>query len=163
MKKLTLVRHGKSSWEYQVGDLDRPLKERGIRDAERIAMRFSELSELPEAAFSSPAVRALHTGQIVCRSWGWVPELLEVREEIYDFTGERVLAFVRGLDNLIGHAAVFGHNEALTNLVNALGDRPVDNLPTCGLASLEFAVDKWSEVEKGVTRCLLFPRDLKHT
>ena len=33
MKKLILVRHGKSSWEYSVSDRDRPLSERGINDA----------------------------------------------------------------------------------------------------------------------------------
>ena len=36
MKKLTLIRHGKSTWEYQVRDHDRVLKERGIQDAHLI-------------------------------------------------------------------------------------------------------------------------------
>jgi phosphohistidine phosphatase len=41
---------------------------------------------------------------------------------------------------------LFGHNPGLTYLVNDLSDLDLDNLPTCGVAVLQFDVDSWSEV-----------------
>ena len=65
MKTLILVRHGKSSWEYSVDDKDRPLKERGVNDGHLISEEFkSQNASTIDAAFSSPANRALHTGMI---------------------------------------------------------------------------------------------------
>ena len=40
MKTVILVRHGKSSWEYNVSDRDRPLMERGIKDVNKVAKEF---------------------------------------------------------------------------------------------------------------------------
>ena len=65
MKKLTLIRHGKSSWNYDVSDRDRPLLERGINDAYLVASALKE--PVVDAVFSSPANRALHTCNIFLR------------------------------------------------------------------------------------------------
>ena len=61
MKKLIIVRHGKSSWEYDgILDIDRPLKQRGIRNGYEMAQRLSEADIVPDLIYSSSASRALH-------------------------------------------------------------------------------------------------------
>ena len=58
MKNLIIVRHAKSSWEYQnIGDIDRPLKKRGINDAHLmskvLAKKIMQFNNLPTADFFS--------------------------------------------------------------------------------------------------------------
>ena len=85
MKEIILVRHGKSSWQYAVSDRDRPLQERGIKDALLVAGALSGLPR-PDAVFSSPANRALHTCTILMRELRIPLELLRLSEALYDFS-----------------------------------------------------------------------------
>src|SRR6187551_1217401 len=64
MKSILLIRHAKSSWETAgMRDFDRPLNERGHRDAPMMAERMLA-KEIPIELFvSSPAVRALTTAK----------------------------------------------------------------------------------------------------
>ena len=41
-KKLILIWHAKSSWEYDVSDIDRPLKKQGVTHASIISNAFQE-------------------------------------------------------------------------------------------------------------------------
>jgi phosphohistidine phosphatase len=48
MKILYIVRHAKSSWEYDgINDIDRPLKKRGIEDAYLISKVLQKKIETP--------------------------------------------------------------------------------------------------------------------
>ncbi len=161
MKKITFLRHGKSSWEYPVSDRDRTLIERGIRDAGLVAGHYGGWAESAGAIISSPAIRALHTAVIAARSWGWDPSEIRIREEMYDFSGEQVLEVIRGLDQGLEHVILVGHNEAFTQLVNRLGDRFLDNLPTAGLAEIAFESDNWRLLSGGHTRLIVRPSELK--
>jgi phosphohistidine phosphatase len=65
MKTITLVRHAKSSWEYDVNDKERPLKKRGFKDANLVSMAFKKRGLEMDWVFSSPANRALSTCMIL--------------------------------------------------------------------------------------------------
>ncbi|WP_375234981.1 histidine phosphatase family protein, partial [Winogradskyella sp.] len=54
-KKLILIRHAKSSWKYDVSDIDRPLKKRGVTDASIISKAFKEKEYTVNKIYSSPA------------------------------------------------------------------------------------------------------------
>ncbi|MGB4972019.1 MAG: histidine phosphatase family protein, partial [Cyclobacteriaceae bacterium] len=59
---LYLVRHAKSSWENpDLSDFDRPLNERGRKDAPRMGKRIKEREITPDLMLSSPANRAIST------------------------------------------------------------------------------------------------------
>ncbi len=161
MKTLILVRHGKSSWEYSVGDKDRPLKERGINDAHLVGSNFRVHAEDIEAAFSSPACRAIHTAMIVLREFNFPLDQFRVTNELYDFSGSGVASFVMGLNDDIDKVIIFGHNYAFTNIANQWGDIPIDNLPTAGLVQLRFDTNSWSSVEKGKSEHIIFPKQLR--
>ncbi|MEM9867778.1 MAG: histidine phosphatase family protein [Bacteroidota bacterium] len=161
MKQIILMRHGKSSWEYDVSDKDRPLKERGISDAYLVARKFVTQKIVPDAIFSSPANRALHTGIIFLRNMGYDLSVLKIQEELYDFSGNQVSKFIKGLDNKLGTAMIFGHNYALTTLANTWGDTYIENVPTSGLVHIQFHSDEWSKIDKGRTKQTIFPKYLK--
>tara|TARA_R110000851_G_scaffold8690_1_gene33432 strand:- start:3171 stop:3653 length:483 start_codon:yes stop_codon:yes gene_type:complete len=160
MKTAILVRHGKSSWEYNVSDRDRPLMERGIKDVNKVAKEFSSNSIHIEAAYSSPANRALHTAMIFLRTINFPFTKFELSNELYDFSGEDVYRFLKGLNNDQDTVIIFGHNEAFTHIANSLGNMYIDNVPTSGLVQLKFDTNDWSAVTKGITVQTLFPKQL---
>ena len=160
MKELILVRHGKSSWDYDVRDSDRPLKERGVRDAHRVAQAASEAVKDVQAVFSSPANRALHTCMILMRELQIPFEKLSITKELYDFSGGSVRSFVHNLDDSLEKVMLFGHNHALTHVVNDWGSKYVDNVPTSGMVYLSFDVERWEGVSFGTTKLMVFPKHL---
>jgi len=161
MKTLILVRHGKSSWEYSVGDKDRPLLQRGINDALLVSDKFHDQAFHIDSIFSSPANRALHTAMIFCRQMYFPLARFNVTERLYDFSGEEVFQFVKELDNKLATVMIFGHNHAFTHIANSLGNTYIDNVPTSGLVQLDFDVDDWKSIEKGVTKQTIFPKQLR--
>ena len=161
MKTVILVRHGKSSWEYNVSDRDRPLMERGIKDVNKVAKEFLSNIIHIDAAYSSPANRALHTAMIFLRTINFPYTKFELSNELYDFSGEDVYRFVKGLNNDLDTVIIFGHNEAFTHIANSLGNMYIDNVPTSGLVQLKFDINDWSAVTKGITVQTLFPKQLK--
>ncbi len=161
MKQLLLVRHAKSSWEYDAADADRPLSERGIADAHLVAAAIQADVEGVQAVYSSPANRALHTCMILMRELGLPLEMVRVLRDLYDFSGEGVQAQIRSLDDSVEKAMLFGHNNAMTHVANKWGSKYVDNVPTCGVVSLSFPVGSWREITYGTTLKMVFPKHLR--
>ncbi|MEM9000074.1 MAG: histidine phosphatase family protein [Bacteroidota bacterium] len=161
MKRIILVRHGKSSWEYDVADRDRPLKERGVNDAIMVAKKFNDMPVTIDYAYSSPANRALHTATIFLRNIHFGLHQFQVTESLYDFSGEGVKGHVKSLSDAFETILLFGHNYAFTTLANTWGDEYIDNVPTAGLVQIEFGANSWSTVSKGRTKHILFPKQLR--
>lgn len=161
MKTVLFVRHGKSSWEDKVSDKDRTLKERGITDAHLVANALVSSNTTIDYVFSSPANRALHTCMIFARNLNLELNKVQINEALYDFSGEHLLDFLKNVDNAYATILIFGHNNALTTLVNTLGDRYIENVPTAGLTKIEFTVDNWRGIAKGKTVEVIFPKDLR--
>ncbi|MAU70507.1 MAG: histidine phosphatase family protein [Pseudozobellia sp.] len=161
MKNLILVRHGKSSWDYSVSDKDRPLKERGINDALLVSEAFYKKKVDIDAVFSSPANRALHTCMIFLRQLKFPFSEFRVEKNLYDFSGDSDLEFIKSLDDNLSTVMVFGHNHAFTHLANSLGNSYIDNVPTSGLVHLQFDVTQWKSISKGTTIQTIFPKDYR--
>ncbi len=155
------MRHGKSSWENDVKDQDRPLQERGVNDAIRVGNFLREHLEIPDAVFSSPANRALHTCTLVMRQWGVPYQRIQINADLYDFSGSAVERFIHGLDDALDHVMIFGHNHAFTSISNIFGNEMIENLPTAGLVHIEFDNHQWAKITKGITKLKIFPKQLR--
>lgn len=86
---------------------------------------------------------------------------VQIIQDLYDFEGKDVLNFLKGVDNEFTTVMIFGHNYAFTNLVNQLGSKYIDNLPTTGLAIIEFNTEDWNHLGKGKTITIVAPKELK--
>ncbi|OZV68711.1 SixA phosphatase family protein [Winogradskyella aurantia] len=161
MKRIVLVRHAKSSWDYGVSDRERPLKPRGRQDAELVAKQFVGKSKVPDYIFSSPAKRAMETCKIFTSVLNYPFENINIEEKLYDFGGVGVIGFVKNLSNNVNEIMIFGHNAAFTNIVNDFGSTYIDNLPTSGLVEIEFDIQNWMELETGKTRQIIIPKELR--
>jgi phosphohistidine phosphatase len=143
-----MMRHGKSSWELNVSDKDRPLNQRGIDDAHKMGAFLQDQQCAVDAVFSSPAIRAAHTALIVSLKMNLPMHMVSFSESLYDFSGEDVLEFVRCLDDAVDTVMTFGHNDACTSLAHSLSDFTGDNIPTAGAVLFRFDVSLWSEITK---------------
>lgn len=161
MKKLILMRHAKSSWEYDVNDVERPLKKRGLKDTTLVARAFKKNVDLPEIIFSSPANRALTTCKVFMRETGLSETGLKVVDQLYDFGGNSVIGFLKSVPDEYNYIMIFGHNHAFTSIANMYGSTYIDNLPTAGLVVLSLKADSWKDIGKGTTEHLIFPKDLR--
>jgi phosphohistidine phosphatase len=153
MKTLIVVRHAKSSWDNpELSDYNRPLNDRGKRDAPRMAKRFKEKEITLHAMVSSPAVRALATCQVFADVLGFAEDRIQTVKDLYHAGDELILKVARGLkDQPMENEVVmmFGHNPGLTEFVNNLVDEDIDNIPTTGVVCCKLNVEKWEDVKWG--------------
>ncbi len=161
MKRLILVRHGKSAWDNNLPDNKRPLKKRGERDGLLVAKSFSSFFQEPVTVWSSPAVRALSTANIFKNELAIADKQFNIVNSLYTFDSGDLYSQIQNCDPGIDKLMVFGHNPAMTNLVNKLGDSYVDNVPTTGLTVIDFETNSWENLKNGKTILSLFPKNLR--
>ena len=97
MKTWIMVRHAKSSWAFDVPDRERPISDRGVRDATLVGRELNKYKLNIEQVYSSPAKRAFDTSLLMVAELGLSTEEIQIEEELYDFHGAQVLDFVRKL------------------------------------------------------------------
>ncbi|MDP5082011.1 MAG: histidine phosphatase family protein [Winogradskyella sp.] len=161
MKTIVLMRHGKSSWEFDVPDRQRPLNRRGNKDVQLVVSHFIQNNFAPKAIFSSPAKRALSTCRTFVQAFNLSENSIKIEEDLYDFGGESVINFIKNLPDSYSDIAIFGHNHAFTSISNIFGSIFIDNLPTSGLVKINFDVNHWREIKSGITEFMLLPKELK--
>ncbi len=160
MKQLILFRHAKSRWDQPINDRERDLEQIGVERTLKSAEKLGET--LPfriEKWYSSSATRAKKTAEITSTYFPGVAET-EIIDNLYTFSFFDLLKVVKNFNDDFDSVILFGHNEAFTEFVNRMGNQYIDNLPTSGVAWLEFDTDSWSKIEKGVTRSILKPKEL---
>lgn len=159
-KKIILIRHAKSSWETNVTDHERPLNDRGVRDAHLVS-NFIKNELHPDLVISSDANRAKSTASIFIANLNIATNKVRLNTDLYDFSGENLIKVIKSCDDSHHEIMIFGHNHALTFFVNKFGNIYVDNVPTCGVVIIEFDIDAWTDLKKGKTIRTVFPKDLK--
>lgn len=161
MKKLIVVRHAKSSWTYDVVDHERPLASRGFTDAQLVSDELKNMALSVDYVISSDANRAKTTAELFVSNLDIDKNLLNFNQDLYDFSGDKLLSVIKSTNNEYNHLMVFGHNYALTFFVNKFGDKYIDNVPTSGVVVIEFDITDWHNLKPGKTIKTIFPRDLK--
>lgn len=157
MRTLILVRHAKSSWtDPALDDFQRPLNERGRRDAPVMAERFAHAVTEPVALLSSPAVRAASTAAYFAQALQLAPADIRYEPAIYEASAARLLEIVRGLDDAQTSVLLFGHNPGLSDLCHLMARCDFAEMPTCAIARLDFSIDRWAKLEPGSGRLVAY-------
>lgn len=147
MKTIYMVRHAKSSWgDFTTPDFDRPLNERGKRDAPEMGKRLLDKKIRIDAFVSSPAKRAKSTCKAFCKVYNRDKDEIIFIDELYHASVETFNKVVSGLDNKLNSVAIFSHNPGITDFVNMLvQDVHIDNMPTCAVFAVELKTDRWED------------------
>lgn len=157
MKSLLLIRHAKSSWESDVlNDFDRPLNERGKREAAEMAKRLKKNKIAIDHFVSSPARRAKKTAKLFIKEYGNRETELFYIPELYHASVQTFGTVVSGLHNNYDTVAIFSHNPGITEFVNTLASVQIDNMPTCGIFAVKASIASWSEFADAPKELLFF-------
>lgn len=157
MKTLYLIRHAKSSWEdLDLSDPERPLNERGQRDAPRMGKRLKEKEVTPDLMLSSPAVRALITCQVIAGVLGYPEENIQTDKRLYHADEDDLLAVLRELNDNLDMVLIFGHNPGLTVFANSLLNEHILNVPTCGIVCGQLKIKSWKDSKPGCGKLEFF-------
>lgn len=147
LKVLHIVRHAKSSWDFDgIADIDRTLKSKGIRSAYEIARKLKLSNQLPERIVTSPANRALHTAVIFARVFEFPLKDIEISSLLYESSLEKILEYLKATPDSCGSMMMFGHNPDVSDLAGNFVRSLVGDIPTAGVVSLVFKVDRWKEI-----------------
>lgn len=147
MKTLLILRHAKSSWDDEsLDDFDRPLNERGQRDAPRMGRLLRERDLLPELILCSTALRARSTLEKVCEAAGYQGPC-ELRDDLYLAPAATYVYLLRGVEEPVSRVMVIGHNPGLESLVTELTGA-TEHMPTAGLAVVELPIDRWLQLRR---------------
>jgi phosphohistidine phosphatase len=163
MKTLLVLRHAKSSWnDSALDDHERPLNERGLRDAPRMGALVREHGLRPDVVLSSDAVRARLTAEAVAEAARYAGDVL-VDPRLYLACPADILSLLPTVRENAETVMIVGHNPGLEQLVEQLtGER--EDLPTAALAQIELPIDQWQDLDlstRGTLVGLWRPGDLR--
>lgn len=140
MRTVVLIRHAKSARPAGVADLNRPLSDRGLADAQAAGDLLREVVGRPTLLACSPARRAIQTADRILAAYRDDPPPVRYEQRLYEATVADLLETLAGwaapaeLSGASDHSlVVVGHNPSVSGAVGALtGERLL--LRTCGIA-----------------------------
>jgi Phosphohistidine phosphatase SixA len=147
LKKLLIIRHAKSDWNTSfISDFERPLNERGLRDAPLMGSFLKEKQHIPDLIISSGAKRAISTAKLVSKKLNYKGDII-VNNEIYNASADDIKNVINTIEEKYKTVFIFGHNPGLSHLVNDLTSQWID-IKTCCVTVLDFTVKKWNHIIK---------------
>ena len=84
-------------------------------------------------------------------------------ESLYHGSSSEIINNIKFYEEKYKSAMIIAHNPGLTNLINAISDITLDNLPTTGLVEINFDCTKWSDIslDNSTVVDIKFPKQLK--
>ncbi|WP_246267248.1 SixA phosphatase family protein [Nonomuraea typhae] len=114
MRTLIVLRHAKAAQVPGLADRERPLTERGERDAQRVGDELRALGHRPDVVLCSPALRTRRTAELA-----FPDQEISFERDIYEAYADELLALIRLQDPEARTMVLCGHNPGVHEL--ALG------------------------------------------
>lgn len=162
MKNLWLIRHAKSSWNHgELQDSFRPLNERGYRDAPEMAARLKKAGVIPDQIISSPAIRAYSTAMIFADVIRYPHDSIRIYTKLYGATPNSYLGVIQSIADECSTVFLFAHNPTISQTLEVLAGLENQELPTCGIAHIQFAHESWKDcaAKSGKLLLLDYPKN----
>ena len=169
MRRLTLIRHAKSSWDDRsLDDFDRPLNPHGWKSARRIGRELKKKHMRFDICVASPAARVRETLDGLGEGYGQFAFEIRFERGIYEASVAALLNVIQELPESAADALLVGHNPGLERLIveltrrGKLHDEVARKFPTAAVAVAEFPVFRWSDVQPGTGTLvdLIVPKEL---
>ncbi|AEW93374.1 MULTISPECIES: SixA phosphatase family protein [Streptomycetaceae] len=155
-RRIVLLRHAKADWA-QESDHERPLSDRGRKDAPVAGQWLAWKGFLPELTLCSTAQRTRETWKLVAHELPQRPKTV-YEERLYEASLGELLALINETSDEVADLMLVGHNPGMHALADALTGRAEGDLaarmnrsafPTCAIAVITFD-GSWKSVEHGV-------------
>ncbi|MDJ0381251.1 histidine phosphatase family protein [Streptomyces sp. G-G2] len=161
-RRIALLRHAKAEWSDN-SDHERPLAERGRKDAPGVGLKLAETGIAFDLALCSTAVRTRETWKLAVQALPHRPKT-HYEDRLYEASLGELIALLNETSDDVADLLVIGHNPGMHTLADALaGDAEGDALsrmnrsgfPTSALAIISFT-GSWKSLEHGAGRLLDF-------
>jgi phosphohistidine phosphatase len=157
MKTLLIIRHAKSSWaDPGQTDIERPLNDRGKKDAPEMAARLKDQKIKIDLFVSSPAKRAHKTAKFFAEEFDIPKDEILIVKELYEAAATAFYKAVAHFQDKHKTIALFSHNPGITDFVNTLTNVKIDNMPTCAVFAVSIPGDSWSAFKEAEKNFLFF-------
>ncbi|WP_310727311.1 histidine phosphatase family protein [Streptomyces sp. N2A] len=161
-RRIVLLRHAKAEWS-ETSDHERPLAERGRKDAP-VAGRWLAVSGVtPDLTLCSTSTRTRETWKLAVHELPQRPKTV-YDERIYEASLGELIALLNETSDEVTDLVLVGHNPGVHALADALsGESDGDLLPrmnrsgfpTAAIAVVAFN-GSWKSVEHGVGRLIAY-------
>lgn len=150
MKKIILIRHGKANSGSETGsDFDRKLNEKGHIQANVIGHLLKEKNLQIDQIISSDAIRTSETIQIISQIINFPSSKINFQDNLYLCGLNELLQHCFKLNEEVNTVVICGHNNGISDCLNYFTEADLE-LSTCGTAILNFKVNSWKEISKGL-------------
>ena len=175
MKTLLIARHAKSDWtDSSLEDHDRPLNERGRRDAPKVARAIAAAGCVLDRVYSSTSARTRETWALMRPELARLgalgpPPLARWRRDLYLASAGHVLDVLKAAPPGAGAIMALGHNPGVHELAARLSvrgepatlQRVARHMPTGAVAVVELDAPRWDAAATGGRLArLILPRNL---
>lgn len=164
MKKLYLIKNARSSWdEPGLGDIERGITSRGLRDIRTLGSYLRLRDIRPDVLLSSCAYRAQQTGDLLAEEIGYEGEK-HYLQELYMTPPDRIREILSA--QAPEHETIFliGHSPQIHELANSLMDEHLRRFPALGIVAIDLEIDDWSELTDHCGRLdfFIYPEMFEH-
>ncbi len=163
---LYIMRHAKSDWsDQETADFDRPINKRGEKNAKRMGQWMLNNCRLPNVIYSSSAVRAKQTTQLLTESLTEIrPDKIHYEKGLYLADVDTLIEFIQLYKNDVNSLMLVAHNPGLEQLVHFLSNETnadFTKMTTANLVIFEFPDSNFDpEVDKGKIIEFIKPKEL---
>ena len=149
MKRLLIMRHAKSSWgDSSLADWQRPLNERGLRDAPRAGEWLRARGLVPDVIITSDAIRARTTAEAAAKASGYAGKIIK-EPSLYGASPAAAIEVVNGVSDEARSVMIVGHNPGFEELVGELSGEP-QPMPTAALYVFDLPIARWQELDLSI-------------
>lgn len=158
-KQLLILRHGKSDWDVDCNDYNRPLKKRGKRAVKKTAFYLLEQKLIPDYIISSPAKRATDTAKRICKALRLEEKQVNIDSRLYAAGLKDLLSVLADVPAEAIQVLLVGHNPGLEMILEYLYEGEI-KIPESGklLVTATLAVlclpENWNSLSKGCAQTL---------
>jgi len=155
-RRIALFRHAKADWP-QVSDHERPLAERGRKDAAVAGRRLADSALTFDLALCSTATRTRETWKLAVHELAHRPRTV-YEERIYEASPGELIALLNEVPDEAGTVILIGHNPGVHGLAEILSGSADEEararmnsrgFPAAAFALLSFE-GPWKSLEPGV-------------
>ncbi|HOV14017.1 MAG TPA: histidine phosphatase family protein [Spirochaetota bacterium] len=167
MKQLILMRHAKSDWDNSLSDIDRPLSERGKREAPVVGKFLRKEKIIPDKLISSPSQRTRETLRYLMKE---LKEQINVEfnDIIYENIPKKIVELISKTEENIKTLMILGHNPSMEGLYQSFSGILIDDNDICekfvtsAISLFEFDIKEWGEIVKAKGKLVFFksPKEL---
>ena len=156
MKTILIMRHAKSDWNTPNSDFERPLNNRGLKAAPKMAQMLNKLKVKPELIVSSPAKRAITTAELVKNELNFTEEI-KLYPDFYYGDTTHMLDTIYSLNNKMHTVLMVGHNPTVETLVSKLSSEFIQ-MPTATIVCIQCNEESWEEIKPYENKILWIKR-----